>query len=245
MAKKKKKIRRRTRIRPRPRKTARKKPAFKRRKKIIKKTIKKRLLKRVRRAKRKIRTRRPSIRARRIKKARIKKRARPKRKKIARVKIARRKPGRGRHKKTAPRGVKRKRIAPSSLKRYILNPNHEFYSELRSLVLKSSPAEKERLIRKILRLGRIRLAVISGIFLNSGSQFNGDGSVSDLFIVGDDIDRKKLRLFLRSLEAEVGREVRFAIMEKDEFEYRLGMFDRFVRVLLEGPHEKIINKLGI
>ena len=34
-------------------------------------------------------------------------------------------------------------------------------------------------------------------------------------------------------------------MEKDEFEYRYGMFDRFVRVLLEGPHEKLINKLGL
>jgi hypothetical protein len=34
-------------------------------------------------------------------------------------------------------------------------------------------------------------------------------------------------------------------MEKEEFIYRHGMFDRFVRVLLEGPHEKIINKLGI
>ena len=54
-----------------------------------------------------------------------------------------------------------------------------------------------------------------------------------------------MRLFLRSLEAEVGREIRLSIMDKEEFEYRYGMFDRFVRVMLEGPHEKIINKLGL
>jgi len=74
---------------------------------------------------------------------------------------------------------------------------------------------------------------------------NYDNSVADLFIVGEDIHKEKLRKFLRALEAEVGREVKLSIMDKEEFDYRYGMFDRFVRVLLEGPHEKIINKLGL
>ena len=64
-------------------------------------------------------------------------------------------------------------------------------------------------------------------------------------IVGDDIDKAKLHNFLKSLEAEVGKEIKFGLMEKEEFEYRFGMFDRFVRVILEGPHEKLINKLGL
>jgi len=55
----------------------------------------------------------------------------------------------------------------------------------------------------------------------------------------------KLRTFLRSLEAEIGREIKFSLMDREEFDYRFGMFDRFIRVLLEGPHEKIINKIGI
>lgn len=252
MAKKKKKIRRKAKVKLRKAaRAARKRPVPKRRKKLIKK----RLIKRVRRVKQKARRKKLPVKTRRVKRVKFKRKARPKRKKPVRLKRVKRRPKIIRRKRKiivkrkVPKRAKRarrKKIIYSSLLRYTLNPNHEFYSELRSLVLKSSPAEKERLTGKILRLGRIRLAVISGIFLSSGgSQFNGDGSISDLFIVGDDIDRKKLRLFLRSLEAEVGREVRFTIMDKDEFEYRLGMFDRFVRVLLEGPHEKIINKLGL
>ena len=126
---------------------------------------------------------------------------------------------------------------------YALNTNFEFFQELKSLILKASPAEKEQLIKRVSDLGRIKLAVISGIFLNYGDNFVFN-PVADLFIVADDINKRKLSSFLRSLEAEVGREIKFGLMEKEEFEYRYNMFDRFVRVLLEGPHEKIINKLG-
>ena len=129
--------------------------------------------------------------------------------------------------------------------KYVLNPDFEFFYELKSLILKSSPAEKNHLVKKISALGRVKLAVISGIFLNNSEASAGFTSVADLFIVGDDISKSKLASFLRSLEAEVGKEIKFGLMEREEFEYRYGMFDRFVRVLLEGPHEKIINKLGL
>lgn len=125
---------------------------------------------------------------------------------------------------------------------YALNPGFEFFYELKDLILKSSPAEKDRMIQRLNKIGRIKLAVISGIFINKE---NLDPLITDLFIVGDDIDRRKMRAFLKATEAEVGKEIRFTIMDKEEFQYRLAMFDRFIRVLLESPHEKLINRLGI
>lgn len=97
------------------------------------------------------------------------------------------------------------------------------------------------MVNKLLQLGRIKLAVVSGVFLNEPEQ----PEVADLFIVGDDIDRQRLNRFLKSLEASVGKEIKFTLMDKDEFKYRHGMFDRFIRLLLEGPHEKLIDKLGV
>jgi len=128
---------------------------------------------------------------------------------------------------------------------YTVNSDFEFFKELRELILKSSPAEKNKMIRRITGLGRVKLAVASGILINSKNPNDNIESGVDLFIVGDDINKSRLSSFLRSLEAEVGKEIRFGIMEKDEFEYRYGMFDRFVRVLLENPHEKLINKMGL
>ena len=128
---------------------------------------------------------------------------------------------------------------------YALNQEFEFFEELRSLILKSSPAEKSKMLKRIFALGRVKLAIISGIFLSNKNSIDTHDPEVDLFIVGDDIDKTKLRNLLKSLEAEVGKEIKFGLMEKDEFEYRFGMFDRFVRVLLESPHEKLINKLGL
>jgi len=125
---------------------------------------------------------------------------------------------------------------------YALDTDFEFFYELKDLISKSSPAEKGQMVDKLNRVGRIKLAIASGVFINKE---NLDPLITDLLIVGDDIDRRKLRTFLRSAEAEVGKEIRFTVMDKDEFQYRLAMFDRFVRVLLEGPHEKLINRLGI
>lgn len=127
---------------------------------------------------------------------------------------------------------------------YTLNPGFEFFGELKGLILKSSPAEKDKMIKRITSLGKVRLAVISGIFLNKDSA-NTIGSDVDLFVVGDDINKARLRTFLKSLEAEVGKELRVGLMDREEFQYRYDMFDRFIRVLLEGPHEKLINKLGL
>lgn len=137
---------------------------------------------------------------------------------------------------------KGKKETGNGLPRYALNRDFEFIQELRDLILKSSPAEKEEITARLLRLGKIKLAVVAGVFLNKENQEN---AATDLLIVSDDLDRKKFNVFLKYLEAETGGEVRFVVMEKDEFTYRLSMFDRFVRVLLEGPHEKLINRLGL
>lgn len=120
---------------------------------------------------------------------------------------------------------------------FAVNQHFDFYGELQSLVLKSSPTSKEKMLRRILKLGRIKMALIGGVFLNC------DNSRVDLFLVGDDISERKLRNFLSEMEAEVGREIEYAAMETKEFDYRFHMFDRFVRDILEKPHERLVNKI--
>jgi hypothetical protein len=159
-------------------------------------------------------------------------------KKPAEKKAAKKVPRRNRRRTKVRRPIKNSVQGPV----YTLNTNFEFFNELRDLVLKSSPTEKDRIIARLNKLGRIKLAIISGIFINKE---NLDPLISDILIVGDDVDRRKLRAFLRATEAEVGKEIRFTLMDKEEFQYRLAMFDRFIRVLLESPHEKLINRLGI
>jgi hypothetical protein len=120
---------------------------------------------------------------------------------------------------------------------FSVNPGFDFYGELQSLVLKSSPTSKEKMLKKIMKLGRIKLALIGGVFLNT------DNSRVDLFLVGDNISDRKLTNFLAEMESEVGKEIEYAAMNTKEFDYRFHMFDRFVRDILEKPNEKLLNRI--
>ena len=67
----------------------------------------------------------------------------------------------------------------------------------------------------------------------------------DLLLVGDSMKETKLDKVLKSIEAEIGKEIVYAVFKTDDFMYRLGMYDRFIRDILEYPHEKAVNKLNI
>jgi len=47
------------------------------------------------------------------------------------------------------------------------------------------------------------------------------------------------------LEAEIGKELVYAVFSSKDFSYRLGMYDRFVHDILDYPHEKILNRTDI
>jgi len=125
------------------------------------------------------------------------------------------------------------------IKAYSVNPEFDFYDELSVLILKSSPASKKKILNRIKRLGVIKLVILSGIFINL------ENPRVDLLVVGDHVKKQKLAVFLKDLEAEVGKEIDYVIMNSKEFKYRYDMFDRFIRDVLERPHEKLINKLRV
>ena len=124
-------------------------------------------------------------------------------------------------------------------KTFRVNQSFEFYDELKELVAKSSPASKEKMLSRLKGLGKVKLALLAGIFINS------DTSRADILIVGDNIKPAKFNSFIKNLEAEVGKEINHALMTTKEFYYRHDMCDRFIRDLLDFKHEKLINKLKI
>ena len=128
---------------------------------------------------------------------------------------------------------------PKGKKTFRVNRDFKFYNELKELVAKASPASKEEMLKRLKSLGKIKLALLAGVFINS------DTSRADLLIVGDNIKPAKFNNFIRKLEAEVCKEIGYALMTTKEFHYRYDMYDRFIRDLLDFKHEKLINKLKI
>lgn len=121
---------------------------------------------------------------------------------------------------------------------YCLNLNFNYIPSLYNLLINSKPLEPKELARKISNLGNIKLLLVAGVFTQDKE------SRVDMLIVGDNVKNSSLDNTIKNIEAEIGKEVRYAFFNTDDFNYRLRMFDKLIRDILDYPHEKIINKIG-
>jgi len=118
-------------------------------------------------------------------------------------------------------------------KYYHVNEHFILFNELRSIVTKALNSNDD-LIKSINKLGRIDLLVLSGSFLNKEAD-------SDMLLVGE-VDKSE---FSDTLEQQLDQPIRFAIMSKDDFLYRLKCNDKFITRLIDDKENIIaINKLS-
>ncbi len=120
-----------------------------------------------------------------------------------------------------------------------LNPAFPYIGHLKGLLKTELVTRKLELTGRFSAAGKIKLLLIAGIFIQDND------SRADLVLVGDRLKRGAIERAVKSMEAEIGRELNYAIFETSDFLYRLEAYDKFIRDLLDYPHEKIINKLGI
>jgi hypothetical protein len=122
-------------------------------------------------------------------------------------------------------------------KTYTLCPEFYYLDELKNLFAKSNAYPQCKSLGKIKLIGDVKLALVSGTFLNYPK------SKVDLVMVANNVSRGKLKQAMGNLEAEIGKEISFVLMNSEEFKYRLDMLDRFLLDFLEAPHEELINKM--
>lgn len=131
------------------------------------------------------------------------------------------------------REMSRKRV-----KAYQIHPEFPFFSELKGLVVKSNSDVPKQMFRKFRTTGDVRLILIGGLFVNDPK------GKADLVLVINNVNRARLSKAMEQLEAEIGQDVRFVLMDTDELGYRLNMLDRFLIEFLEGPYQEILNRIS-
>ena len=124
-------------------------------------------------------------------------------------------------------------------KGFTLNQSYEYLRAVENLLGDATPLTHSEIIKRLARAGSPRLILISGVFLH-----DKDSRV-DLLIVGTNLKKPRVLSAISSIEAELGRELRYAIFETADFQYRLGLYDKLVRDILDYPHDKVLNKLDI
>jgi len=122
---------------------------------------------------------------------------------------------------------------------FMLNPAFHYLPAMRGLLINTVLVKYADMIRRLNTAGRIKLVIVSGVFIHEND------SRVDLLVVGDAIRMPILENVIRGIEAEIGKELRYAAFETDDFKYRLGMYDKLVRDILEYPHRTILDRLGL
>ena len=128
--------------------------------------------------------------------------------------------------------IKKKSSASSE---WVFNPSVQYREQLEDLLVRSDTFNSEYISDNFKKVGKIKLFITAGVFIkNSNSRV-------DLLLVGDKMNRGKIEDGIHKLEAELGTELTYAVFETKEFLYRLSMYDKLVRDIIDFPHEVLFQ----
>lgn len=110
---------------------------------------------------------------------------------------------------------------------------------LKNLIISETPLNRDEITKRLRGVGKVKFLALSGIFLDEPE------SRVDVLLVGDGLKRRAIEHALRSIEAEIGHELSYGALETAEFLYRVSVYDKFVRDVLDYRHDRVIDKLGV
>lgn len=148
--------------------------------------------------------------------------------------------------------AKRSRVKPEMLKKEInllfsinflkkrntgwsFNSSFKYIKEFENLLISADTLDLNTISQTFKNIGKVKLLIVSGVFIK-----NKDSRL-DIFIVGDKIKKPKLEEAISKMEAEIGTELAYALFDTKEFSYRLDMYDKLVRDVLDFPHKVVIQ----
>ncbi len=119
---------------------------------------------------------------------------------------------------------------------YYLNKKYLYFQELQRMIIKTTGLGKK--IRKYRRkLGDVNYVVFTGAFLNQ-EKLNKDEL--DILVVGE-VVLPELEALIKAEEKEFGREINYAVLAAEEFEFRKTRRDPFIMEVMYGVRVMVIG----
>ncbi len=114
-------------------------------------------------------------------------------------------------------------------KYYVVNPKFPLFHELRSIIIKTTD-QNQHITDAIRKMGEVDFVLLSGHFIKKQKEI-------DLLVVGN-VNKEELAAYL---ERESGAEqpVRFTVLSREDFLYRIKCNDRFVKEVVTDPDNLI------
>ncbi len=120
---------------------------------------------------------------------------------------------------------------------YKVNDKFKYIDNLSTLVLDYTSIDRDLLLSKLKGSGKIKYLLLSGIFTGF------EKSRLDILYVGEGMNVKEVEKSLSGISVELGRDLKYVIMDVEEYVYRKKMFDSFIIDVSEGINEVLIDKM--
>ncbi len=122
---------------------------------------------------------------------------------------------------------------------YALNKDFQELQALQTFLFETAPIDGKNLLKHLRKAGPLDFVGISGVFLRNFEQR------LDVMVAMKKFSQASIEKAIRSLEAEVGIEVRFAAMSSEDLMYRVGMYDKLTRDFFDYSHQVLVDKIGV
>jgi len=122
---------------------------------------------------------------------------------------------------------------------WYLNDKFPYLAEFQQLLLQTSLINTRQHVKKMAKIGKLKLVVFGGLFKE-----NTDATL-DIMIVAEGAKKSTAESVMSSLEAEIGTEIRYVVLDSEDFRYRLGVGDKLIRDVFDYPHEVVLDRLPL
>ncbi|MCA9361635.1 hypothetical protein KC845_03710 [Candidatus Kaiserbacteria bacterium] len=122
---------------------------------------------------------------------------------------------------------------------YGLNKNFPELQALQTFLFETAPINGKTVMKHLRKAGVLDFVAVAGIFVREFDQR------LDLLLTMKKIPNNKIETAIRSLEAELGVELRYSTMTSEDLLYRVGMYDKLTRDVFDYPHQILCDRIGV
>jgi hypothetical protein len=122
---------------------------------------------------------------------------------------------------------------------YALNGKFPQLPSLQTFLFETAPINGATVLKHLRKVGNIDFIACTGVFTREFDRR------LDLLIAMKKLVEHKIEVAIRALEAELGIEIRYAMLTTDDLKYRVGMYDKLTRDVFDYPHQILIDKVNI
>lgn len=131
------------------------------------------------------------------------------------------------------------RSVKSRVHGYALDKTFPELQALQTFLFETAPINGKTLLKHLRNAGPLDFVCTAGVFVREFEHR------LDVLIAMKKVPQTKVETAIRSLEAELGIEIKYATFTSEELVYRVGMYDKLTRDVFDYPHHILVDKIGV